>query len=50
MVNGQVHNVYIHVRPDATYFLNELSDYFEIIIYTASIQEYADPVIDIIDP
>ena len=40
----------MHVRPDATYFLNELSEYYEIIIFTASISEYANPVIDLIDP
>ena len=30
-------------------FLNEISKYFEVYIFTASMEEYASPVIDIID-
>ena len=50
IVNDTAHTVFVHVRPDATYFLNELSQFYEIVIFTASIQEYANPVVDLIDP
>ncbi len=36
--------VYVLVRPGAISFLEELSAHFEIIIYTASLSKYADPL------
>lgn len=36
-------------RPGCEFFLEELSKYYELIIYTASLSEYADPVMDTID-
>ena len=41
---------YIQIRPGAELFIKELSQYYEIIIFTASYQKYADMVIDCIDP
>ena len=42
--------VYVLVRPHATEFLEKLAEKFELIIFTASNQAYADYVIDQIDP
>ena len=42
--------VFVCVRPGAEQFLKELGSLYEIVIFTASIQQYADPVIDFIDP
>ncbi len=36
-------------RPNLYHFLTEMSKIFEIIIFTAGTQEYADPILDIID-
>eukprot|EP00792_Barthelona_sp_PAP020_P008062 TRINITY_DN3193_c4_g11_i1.p1 TRINITY_DN3193_c4_g11~~TRINITY_DN3193_c4_g11_i1.p1 ORF type:complete len:396 (+),score=89.08 TRINITY_DN3193_c4_g11_i1:46-1188(+) len=38
------------LRPGLTCFLKDLSKIFEIIVFTAGMQEYADIVIDRIDP
>jgi carboxy-terminal domain RNA polymerase II polypeptide A small phosphatase len=42
--------VYVQVRPGCSEFLKELSKYYELVIYTASLSQYADPLMDIIDP
>lgn len=39
----------IHVRPYVDRFLRELSNYYEIVVFTASVKEYADEIIDQID-
>ncbi|CAD8137662.1 unnamed protein product [Paramecium pentaurelia] len=49
-VQGQLFKVYVTVRPGVENFIDTLSEYFEIIMWTASLKEYADPVMDIIDP
>ncbi|KRX08928.1 HAD-like domain [Pseudocohnilembus persalinus] len=41
---------HIKKRQHLQEFLQELSKYYNIIIYTAQEQEYADPIINIIDP
>ena len=38
------------VRPHCHKFLTELSQYFEIVIFTAAMQSYADWILDGIDP
>ena len=40
---------YFLVRPYCIEFLDELSKYFEIVVFTAAVKEYADWVIDQID-
>ena len=42
--------IYIHTRPFAKQFLLELSYFYEIFIFTASISEYANKAIDLVDP
>lgn len=37
---------YVHKRPYCDHFLNEVSKHFELQIFTASVREYADPIID----
>ena len=43
-------SAYIQIRPGAEEFLKDLSKYYEIVIFTAALQTYADLVIDGIDP
>jgi CTD small phosphatase-like protein 2 len=38
------------VRPGAEAFLKQISQYYEIVVFTAALQEYADWVLDQIDP
>lgn len=37
---------YVHKRPFCDDFLRKVSKWYNLIIFTASVQEYADPVID----
>lgn len=40
----------IFVRPHCREFLQEMSRYFEIAVFTASTKPYCDPILDLIDP
>ncbi|KAK5746430.1 Nuclear envelope morphology protein 1 [Elasticomyces elasticus] len=37
---------YVHPRPYVHHFLRTMSLYFSLVVFTASVQEYADPVVD----
>ena len=37
---------YVHKRPHCDTFLRKVSAWFRLVAFTASVQEYADPVID----
>ncbi|KAK3942248.1 NLI interacting factor-like phosphatase-domain-containing protein [Diplogelasinospora grovesii] len=37
---------YVHKRPHCDDFLRRVSKWFNLVVFTASVQEYADPVID----
>ncbi|KAF2663895.1 hypothetical protein BT63DRAFT_418783 [Microthyrium microscopicum] len=37
---------YVHKRPHCDEFLRKVSKWYNLVIFTASVQEYADPVID----
>lgn len=41
---------HILVRPYLNNFLKYLSRYYEIVIFTAGIEDYAHAVLDVIDP
>lgn len=42
-------SIYVEIRPGAQYFLEEASKIFEVVIFTASLSKYADPLIDQLD-
>ena len=46
---GELVMIYILIRPGAKEFLQKLGSLYEIVIFTASFQPYADYVIDQID-
>ncbi|KAK6464135.1 HAD-like domain-containing protein [Scheffersomyces coipomensis] len=50
MIEIKLNNIatlyYVHKRPYCDYFLQEISKWFELQIFTASVKEYADPIID----
>ena len=37
------------IRPYCHEFLEEMSKYFELVIFTAAVKEYADSILDSID-
>lgn len=49
-VGNSLEKYYVKLRPFLKEFLERLSKMFELVIFTASIKEYADKVIDYIDP
>ncbi|KAI8322644.1 hypothetical protein GQ54DRAFT_259659 [Martensiomyces pterosporus] len=40
---------YVYKRPHVDYFLRKVSEWYKVVIFTASMAEYADPVIDLLD-
>ncbi|KNE54748.1 dullard-like phosphatase domain-containing protein [Allomyces macrogynus ATCC 38327] len=48
-IDGIVHNVYVLKRPGVDEFLQQLGTRFELVVFTASLAKYADPVLDMLD-
>ncbi|TVY73396.1 Nuclear envelope morphology protein [Lachnellula suecica] len=40
---------YVHKRPHCDDFLRRICKWYKLVIFTASVQEYADPVIDLLE-
>ena len=49
-IEGTTHRVYVKKRPFVDEFLRFCSPLFEIVIFTASLSKYADPLLDQLDP
>ena len=37
---------YVHKRPHCDEFLRKVAKWYKLVVFTASVQEYADPVVD----
>ena len=48
-IDGIFHNVYVIKRPGVDDFMKRVGEHFEIVVFTASLAKYADPVLDILD-
>ncbi|KAJ3272453.1 hypothetical protein HDV01_005522 [Terramyces sp. JEL0728] len=48
-INNTIHKVYVLKRPGLDEFLERLGNQYEVVVFTASLSMYADPVLDIID-
>ncbi|KAK0106999.1 Nuclear envelope morphology protein 1 [Cadophora gregata] len=50
-VPGPQHPIlyYVHKRPHCDDFLRRICKWYNLVIFTASVQEYADPVIDFLE-
>ncbi|KAJ2657798.1 hypothetical protein GGH99_007047, partial [Coemansia sp. RSA 1285] len=49
VLEGQEHNVYVVKRPGVDEFMRIMGQYYEIVVFTASLAMYADPVLDLLD-
>ncbi|KAI8800133.1 NLI interacting factor [Cladochytrium replicatum] len=49
LVEKHVCLYYVYKRPHVDYFLRKVSEWYRVVIFTASMPEYADPVIDWLD-
>lgn len=49
-IKGNVHQVYVRKRPYVDEFMKRVAQMFEVVVFTASLSEYADPVLDELDP
>ena len=48
-IESQTHNVYVIKRPGVDAFLKRMGELYEIVVFTASLAKYADPVLDMLD-
>jgi len=49
-IDGMVHHVYVRKRPGCDTFLRMMARHYEIVIFTASLSKYANPLLDKLDP
>eukprot|EP00180_Rhodochaete_pulchella_P000180 Plantae.Rhodophyta-Rhodochaete_pulchella.ctg1119.p1 GENE.Plantae.Rhodophyta-Rhodochaete_pulchella.ctg1119~~Plantae.Rhodophyta-Rhodochaete_pulchella.ctg1119.p1 ORF type:complete len:300 (+),score=36.75 Plantae.Rhodophyta-Rhodochaete_pulchella.ctg1119:1547-2446(+) len=49
-MGGETHTVHVKKRPGVEHFLKVVSQWYEVVVFTASLSLYANPVIDRLDP
>ena len=49
-ITQQEEPVKVWMRPNVHKFLKHLNMFAEIVLFTASVEQYADPVADLLDP
>ncbi|KAH3665862.1 hypothetical protein OGAPHI_004050 [Ogataea philodendri] len=48
-IENQIHNVYVIKRPGVDEFLKRCGELYEVVVFTASVSRYGDPLLDILD-
>ncbi|GBE80706.1 predicted protein [Sparassis crispa] len=48
-IEYHLHNVYVIKRPGVDNFLKKMGEIYEVVVFTASLSKYADPVLDKLD-
>eukprot|EP00053_Salpingoeca_punica_P012486 m.111760 g.111760 ORF g.111760 m.111760 type:complete len:265 (-) comp15959_c0_seq2:982-1776(-) len=48
-IDGKIHHVFVLKRPHVDKFLERMGQLYEIVLFTASLSKYADPVSDLLD-
>jgi TFIIF-interacting CTD phosphatase-like protein len=46
----QITDVYVIKRPFVDKFMEEMGELYEVVVFTASLAKYADPLLDLLDP
>ncbi|KAH7648741.1 hypothetical protein FG379_002211 [Cryptosporidium bovis] len=49
-IEGEYHDVYVLKRPGVDKFLDVVTSLFEVVIFTASLSKYANPLLNRLDP
>ena len=49
-IEDVVHFVYVAKRPGVDAFLRDMARHYELVVYTASLDKYADVLLDLLDP
>lgn len=48
-IDNQVHHVYVIKRPGVDEFLQKVGKWYEVVVFTASVSKYGDPLLDKLD-
>ncbi|ODQ77916.1 hypothetical protein BABINDRAFT_168871 [Babjeviella inositovora NRRL Y-12698] len=48
-IDSQVHNVYVIKRPGVDEFIRRVGEIYEVVVFTASVSRYGDPLLDKLD-
>jgi Dullard-like phosphatase family protein len=48
-IEGTICNIFVQKRPGVENFLKEMSKYYELVIFTASLSKYAEPLMNQMD-
>ncbi|EEQ38817.1 dullard-like phosphatase domain protein [Clavispora lusitaniae] len=48
-IDNQVHHVYVIKRPGVDEFLEKVGRWFEVVVFTASVAKYGDPLLNKLD-
>ncbi|ESZ99061.1 plasma membrane phosphatase required for sodium stress response [Sclerotinia borealis F-4128] len=48
-IEGQFHNVYVIKRPGVDQFMKRVGELYEVVVFTASVSKYGDPLLDQLD-
>lgn len=49
-LEGRVHDIQVLVRPGVDEFLDKMAKIYELVVFTASLSKYAEPLVDRLDP
>ena len=48
-IDGAVTDVYVLKRPWVDYFMERAGERWEVVVFTASLAKYADPLLDLLE-
>ena len=48
-VDGSRNRVFVRKRPGLDFFMKRVAEMFEVVVFTASLDYYANPIIDLIE-
>lgn len=48
-IEGAFHNVYVIKRPGVDQFMKRVGELYEVVVFTASVSKYGDPLLDQLD-